>query len=45
MRSIGICKVLKQEYSKSIDKRYAKAIDHVPEEIDMDKKNVKMISN
>ena len=29
MRSIRICKVEKQEYSKSIDKRYAKDIDQV----------------
>ena len=36
MRSIGICKVEKQEYSKSIDKRYAKDIEHVTKkEIDM----------
>ena len=30
-----ICKVYKTEYSKSIDKRYAKDIKHVPKEIDM----------
>ena len=31
MRSIGICKVEKQEYSKSIDKGYVKDIEHVTE--------------
>ena len=35
MSSIGICKVEKQEYSKSIDKRYVKDIEYVPKEIDM----------
>ena len=35
MRSIGICKVEKQEYSKSINKIYAKDIEYVPKEVDM----------
>ena len=35
MRSIGICKVEKREYSKNIDKIYAKDIEYVPKEMDM----------
>ena len=35
MRSIGICKVEKQEYSKSIDKRYVKDIEYVLKDIGM----------